>query len=113
MKQAPALRKPPNFMNLPTHQIKITLYRLLPIAVAIFGFQTIAPANDPDFSLSVEQITFGSKHHFFGYIGQSKTIPWNASGRYIVAMRNDFHDRLPGAKDAADIILIDTEDNYS
>ena len=113
MKQAPALRKPPNFMNLPTHQIKITLYRLLPIAVAIFGFQTIAPANDPDFSLSVEQITFGSKHHFFGYIGQSKTIPWNASGRYIVAMRNDFHDRLPGAKDAVDIILIDTEDNYS
>jgi len=99
-------------MNLPTHQIKTALHRLLPIAVAIFGFQTMAPANDSEFSLSVKQITFGLEHHFFGYIGQSKTIPWNASGRYIVAMRNHFHDRLPGPEDAVDIILIDTEENY-
>ncbi len=34
---------------------------------------------------SVEQITFGPKHYLFGYIGHAGTIPWNASGRYIVA----------------------------
>ena len=112
MEQAPALRNSPVFMKLLTHLINRSIYRLLPTAVAIFGLQTIVNANDPDFSLSVEQITFGSKHHFFGYIGQSKTIPWNGSGRYIVAMRNNFHDRLPGAEDAADIILIDTQNNY-
>ena len=42
------------------------------------------------FELEVEQITHGPKHHFFGYIGQSQTIPWNQSGRYIVALRNGF-----------------------
>ena len=59
--------------------------------------------------LTVKQITSGSQHHFFGYIGQSRTIPWNASGRYILAMRMNFHDRLPGPDDPAEIILIDTE----
>jgi len=32
-------------------------------------------------TLHIAQITHGPKHHFFGYIGQSKTIPWNATGR--------------------------------
>ena len=65
------------------------------------------------FALEVEQITHGPKHHFFGYIGQSQTIPWNQSGRYIVALRNGFQDRMPGPGDAADVILIDTEKGYS
>lgn len=32
-------------------------------------------------SLEIEQITSGPKHHLFGYIGQSLTIPWNKSDR--------------------------------
>ena len=28
---------------------------------------------------SIEQLTFGPRHHFFGYIGHASTIPWNAS----------------------------------
>jgi len=71
-----------------------------------FAFQTGAFAAN--FEVSVEQITFGDKHHFFGYIGQCRTIPWNASGRYIVALRTDFHDRMPKCRDAADVVLIDT-----
>lgn len=68
----------------------------------------------PDtFELEVEQITFGPKHHFFGYIGQSKTIPWNQSGRFLVALQNDFQDHMPGPGEAADVILIDTQNNYS
>lgn len=64
-----------------------------------------------DFQLQKSQLTFGPKHHLFGYIGQSLTIPWNASGRYIVALQTDFHDRLPHSGDAADVILIDTHNN--
>ncbi len=65
------------------------------------------------FELEVEQITYGPKHHFFGYIGQSQTIPWNQSGRYIVALRNDFQDHMPGPGEAADVILIDTENDHA
>lgn len=62
--------------------------------------------------LEVQQITHGPRHHFFGYIGQSLTIPWNQSGKYILSLRTDFHDRMPGPDDAADVVLIDTHDHY-
>ncbi len=59
-----------------------------------------------------EQITFGPKNHLFGYIGHVGTIPWNESGRYIVALRTDFVDRMPGPDDAAEVILLDTQNDY-
>ncbi len=65
-------------------------------------------ANAAPFDLKVEQLTFGEKHHFFGYIGQCQTIPWNASGRYILGMEIDRIDRMPEPDEAATIILIDT-----
>lgn len=55
-------------------------------------------------------LTNGPSHHFFGYIGQSRTIPWNATGRYVLALETDFQDRLPGAGDAARVCLIDTRE---
>ncbi len=61
--------------------------------------------------LKVEQLSSGPAHHFFGYIGQSLTIPWNGTGRYILCLESDFHDRMPSATDSARILLIDTEDN--
>jgi hypothetical protein len=64
-------------------------------------------------SVKVTQITRGPQHHFFGYIGQSRTIPWNASGRYLLALRVGFQDRLPGVNDPADICLLDANDNYA
>lgn len=64
------------------------------------------------FSLTIKQITEGDAHQFFGYIGQSKTIPWNASGRYILGLRADFHDRLPGPEDPAQVLLIDAQQDY-
>ena len=60
-----------------------------------------------------EKITTGQKHHFFGYIGPVQTIPWNASGRYIVALRVEFQNRLPGANDAAEIVLLDAKHDYA
>lgn len=59
-----------------------------------------------------EQITFGPKNHLFGYIGHVGTIPWNASGRYIVALRTDFVDRMPGPDDVAEVVLLDSENGY-
>jgi len=83
------------------------MYLVLLVSV-IHGTAALA-AEPPELDLQIEQITFGPKHHFFGYIGQSKTIPWNAGGRYILALRTDYHDHMPESGDAADIVLIDTE----
>jgi len=66
-------------------------------------------AETPSVDLKIEQVTFAPKHHFFGYIGQCQTIPWNASGRYILGMEIENIDRMPRPKEAAVVILVDTE----
>jgi hypothetical protein len=63
------------------------------------------------FDLKIKQLTTGDKHHFFGYIGQCRTIPWNSSGRYILGMEIDRIDRMPKPEEAAIVILIDTQDH--
>ena len=60
-----------------------------------------ARAEKPYFELKVEQLTSGPKHHFFGYIGQCQTIPWNAGGRYILGLEIDRIDRMPRPEEAA------------
>ncbi len=69
------------------------------------------PPSKP--TVAIRRITSGPSHHFFGYIGQVRTIPWNASGRYIAALRTSFQDRMPTPKDAADIVLLDCENDYA
>lgn len=61
--------------------------------------------------LKVEQITHGPEHHLFGYIGHVQNIPWNRSERYIVALRSPIINKLPGAGEPADVILIDTHND--
>lgn len=61
----------------------------------------------------IQQITRGPKHHFFGYIGHVRTIPWNASGRYIVALQTDFQERMPQPHEAAEIVLLDVKNNFA
>jgi hypothetical protein len=63
------------------------------------------------FDLTVDQLTSGEKHHFFGYIGQCQTIPWNSTGQYILGMEIDTIIRLPKPEEAATIFVIDTHDN--
>ena len=65
------------------------------------------------FGYEIEQITFGPSNHFFGYIGHAGTIPWNGTGRYILALRTTYQDHMPEAGEAADIVLIDTENGYT
>jgi len=73
------------------------------LATCLLG-PSCAPAPAPSQATEIEreQITFGPKNHFFGYIGHVGTVPWNQSGRYIVALRTEFVDRMPGPADAAE-----------
>jgi len=66
-----------------------------------------------DFTTEIKPITFGPKHHFFGYIGHVRTIPWNQSGRFLVALQTDFQERMPAPGEAAEIILLDARNNYA
>lgn len=79
--------------------------------VLCLAYSSCMHARPPVIDLRIEQVTAGEKHHFFGYIGQCRTIPWNASGRYIVGLEIDRIDRMPKPEEAATIILVDTRDN--
>ncbi len=59
--------------------------------------------------VSVEQITCGPGHHFYGYIGHVGNTPWNATDRHMVLLRTDFQDRMPRPDEAAEIMLLDTQ----
>ena len=63
--------------------------------------------------LAVEQVTFGPNHHLFGYIGHARTIPWNGTDRYILALRISFQDHMPGPGEAADVCLLDAHNGYA
>ncbi|MCH9022651.1 MAG: hypothetical protein IID32_07780 [Planctomycetes bacterium] len=71
--------------------------------------QNVLGAKEPaPIDLKIEQLTSGTKHHFFGYIGQCQTIPWNAGGRYVLGLEIDHIDRLPTPEEFATVILVDT-----
>lgn len=79
--------------------------------ILILFYSSGSFAQPASFDLKIEQLTSGTKHHLFGYIGQCRTIPWNASGRYILGLEIDSIHRMPLRGEAATIILIDTHDN--
>jgi len=87
-------------------------FQILCIVFAVIYATTDLKAQEKKITLEVEQITSGSKHHLFGYVGHSLTIPWNQSGKYIVALQTNFYKRMPQKGEAADIILIDTKENF-
>ncbi len=88
--------------------------RLLPFCLVIFAVGcTPAVEETRGPSIRVEQITHGPDyHHFYGYIGHVGNTPWNESGRYMATMRSPFDDHMPGPGEAADIVLLDTENGY-
>ncbi|MFN0085698.1 MAG: hypothetical protein ACKVX9_09945 [Blastocatellia bacterium] len=90
---------------------KQSIHLLAGITV-ILCFAQAGQGNDSGFTSEIRQITFGPKHTFFGYIGHVRTIPWNRGGRYILALRSEFQDRMPGPEDAAEIVLLDARKNF-
>lgn len=85
--------------------------KIVTCSALIISCAILAPASAQSLKLKIEQITSGSKHHFFGYIGQCQTIPWNATDRYILGMEIEHIDRLPRPEEAATIILVDTQND--
>lgn len=79
-----------------------------PLVVLMTLVAAVWPAAQ-DSTVRVTQLTHGPRHHFFGYIGQSKTVPWSGDGRYILALETTSQERMPTAGDAANICLIDTQ----
>lgn len=58
--------------------------------------------------LPARAVTRGPKHHWFGYYDK---CPWDATGRYLLAMENSFADRQPTATDAVTVGMVDRKDN--
>jgi hypothetical protein len=93
----------------------LILSAFLPLAARAQG----APGKPPkgaalrpaDPGVTVRQLTSGPRHHYFGYIGQCRAIPWNGASRHILCLETQFQDRLPGAADPAGVCLIDTRDH--
>lgn len=83
-------------------------------SLTIIGFVMLAAQlGRAELTLEAKQLTVGPKHHFFGYIGHVQNIPWNRSGRYIVALRTEFQNHLPSASEAAEIVLLDAQHDYA
>jgi len=62
-------------------------------------------ANAPSPVSNIRRITYGTRHHFFGYYDKSC---WDASGRWILGLESPFMDRPPRAGDRLVIGVIDT-----
>jgi hypothetical protein len=91
---------------------RVISYNIAAVFMVLFmGCSSGNHAQSPRFDLKIEQLTDGTKHHFFGYIGQCQTIPWNATGQYILGLEIGAIDRMPEPREAATIVLIDTYDN--
>lgn len=63
--------------------------------------------------MDIKQVTHGPRHHFFGYIGHCRTIPWSGDNRYMLCLETSFQDRMPTADDAAGVMLIDTSNGFA
>jgi len=99
-------------MNIQSDRKRLPMGLLLAVSFILCLAKTpCVRAQSPSFDLTVEQVTSGTTHHFFGYIGQCQTIPWNASGRYILGLEIDTIDRMPKPQEAATVILVDTHQN--
>ncbi len=73
----------------------------------------VGGASQTQLSYEVRQLTSGPSHHFYGYIGHAGNSPYSADGRYLIALRTTFQDRMPGPQDAAEIVLLDAQKNYA
>ena len=64
------------------------------------------PGKDRPETITVpaRAVTRGPRHHWFGYYDKT---PWDATGRYLLAMESTFCDRQPGPDDAITLGMVD------
>lgn len=82
-------------------------------ALALAIVSASMSAEQLQLAYDVRQLTFGPAHHFYGYIGHVGNTPYSSDGKYLVALRTTFQDRMPRPDDAADIVLLDVAKNYA
>jgi hypothetical protein len=75
-----------------------------PQAFAQGETETVEDRSD---QLEVTCPTPRGKHHFFGYYDK---FPWDATGRYLLALETTFIDRPPTPDDAAVVGMVDLQD---
>ena len=86
--------------------------RIVCVATVFWCLSWSTGFSQSPLSYEVRQLTSGPAHHFYGYIGHVGNSPYSADGRYLVALRTTFQDRMPGPQDAAEIVLLDAQKNY-
>lgn len=74
-------------------------------AVAAVGLRS--GAKDAAYPVPAKAVTTGPKHHFFGYYDK---CPWDATGRYLLAMESDFADRQPKPGEELTVGMVDLKD---
>ena len=82
-------------------------------AAVVLSLLPITGASQAQLGYEVRQLTFGPAHHFYGYIGHVGNSPYSADGKYLIALRTTFQDRMPRPDDAADIVVLDTAKNFA
>ena len=104
MTRAFGLKRVPPLSRVPkSRRLRAAIGALTVILMLLCCPGAIAAEPTPPF----QQLTRGPKHHFFGYIGQCRTIPWSGDGRHLLALQTPVLDRMPGPNDAAEIVLLD------
>ena len=72
-----------------------------------FGLNSIGLDNlSTAKTVTVEPVTFGPKHHFFGYYGIS---PWNKSETYLLGLEVERQDSMPEEDEKASIGIFDAQ----
>ncbi|HVK09289.1 MAG TPA: hypothetical protein VM597_10975 [Gemmataceae bacterium] len=73
---------------------------------ATAGRSAAQPAREKPETINVPAaaVTTGPKHHWFGYYDKT---PWDATGRYLLAMEADFCDRQPQPGEAVRVGMVD------
>ena len=66
------------------------------------------PGKPDEIKLPARAVTKGPKHHWFGYYDK---CPWDSTGRYLLAMENDFADRQPKPGEKITVGMVDLKDN--
>ncbi len=81
------------------------------VVFILMSCNSVRKESSQPIRLEIQQLTHGNKHHFFGYIGQCLTIPWNAGNRYVLGLEIDRIDRMPHPQDSARVFIIDTKND--
>jgi hypothetical protein len=76
-------------------------------AMGVSARRKATAAGLPRPKWTIRALTAGPKHHFFGYYGMP---PWNWSGKRLVCLETDFHERMPTVEDRAGVMLIEAAD---